>query len=94
MRREVSMEFRVMDEAVVFGDRGLALLVNESSNISFIDGCRIRDIRGRVHIVEFVTEQEGLICLFVRGGDEEYFGRLFRDVLVDASLFTLLEGDA
>ncbi len=88
------MDFRVMDEAVIFGDRGLALLVNEGNNIPFIDGCHIRDIRGEVHIIEFVTEQEGLICLFVRSGDEVYFGRLFRDVLVDATLFTLLEGDA
>jgi len=88
------MDFRVMDEAAVFGGRGLALLVNEDGGCRFTDGCRIRDIRGRVHVVERVVCQENLTCLFIRGGDEAYFGRLFRDVFVDATLFTLLEEEA
>jgi len=88
------MDFRVMDEAADFAGRGLALLVNEGDGAAFADGCRIRDIRGRVHVVDRVTRQEDLTCLFIRGGDEAYFGRLFRDVFVDATLFTLLEGDA
>ena len=28
--------------------------------------------------------------MFIRGGDANYFGRLFRNVTVDATLFTLL----
>ena len=83
------MEFQVMDEAVVLEGRGLALIVNDEQDAAFSDGCRIQDIRGRVHEVESVTRQDGLICLFIRNGDATYFGRLFRDVLVDATLFTL-----
>ena len=89
------MEFRVMDEAVVFEGRGLALLVNEGEGVLFTDGCRIRDIRGAVHTVEKVSIQETLTILYLRGGDADYFGRLFRNVLVDSTLFTLLpDGDA
>jgi len=87
------MEFRVMDEAVVFDGRGLALLINEAENDAFADGCRIRDIRGATHVVEYITRQDGLICLFLRDADADYFGRLLRDVKVDATLFTLLAED-
>jgi len=82
-----------MDEAADLAGRGLMLLVNEGDVSRFTDGCRIRDVRGRVHTVERVTRQEDLTCLFIRNGDAAYFGRLFRDVLVDATLFTLLEGE-
>jgi hypothetical protein len=47
---------------------------------------------GRVHVVERATEQEGVTCLFMRNADEAYFERLFRNMFVDATLFTLLEG--
>lgn len=87
------MEFRVMDEAVDFEGRGLALLINEGEDDLFADGCHIRDIRGAVHVVEYVTRQDGLTCLFIRNGDARYFGRLFRDILVDATLFILLSGE-
>ena len=87
------MEFRVMDEAVVLEDRGLALFINEGDEAAFRDGCRIRDVRGAVHVVDQVTTQDGITCLFIRNGDATYFGRLFRDVLVDATLFTLLLGE-
>ena len=84
------MEFRVMDEAAVFEGRGLALLVNEGDAAAFADGCRIRDILGAVHTVEYVDQKEDLTVLFIRSGDANYFGRLFRNVTVDATLFTLL----
>ena len=84
------MDFRVMDEAVVLEGRGLALIVNEEEGADFFDGCHIRDVRGNEHEVDSVARQDGLICLFIRNGDATYFGRLFRDVLVDATLFTLL----
>ena len=87
------MEFRVMDEAIDFEGRGLALLINEGEDDLFADGCQIRDIRGTVHVVEYVTRQGGLTCLFIRNGDARYFGRLFRDILVDATLFTLFTGE-
>ena len=87
------MEFRVMDEAAVFEGRGLALLVNEGNDDAFADGCRIRDIKGAVHLVDRVVHEEELTLLFLRGGDAEYFGRLFRNIFVDATLFTLLPED-
>jgi hypothetical protein len=85
------MDFRVMDEPAVFEGRGLALLVNEVCGCQFTNGCRIRDIFGKEHEVEHVTNQEGLICLYIRNGDAAYFERLFRNILVDATLFTLVE---
>ena len=85
------MEFRVIDEPIVFEGRGLALLVNEGDAEAFNDGCLIRDIRGNTHVVVQVTEQEGLTCLYLRDADTAYFERLFRNVLLDATLFTLIE---
>ena len=88
------MEFRVMDEAVDLGELGLALVVNEGECDAICNGCRIRDIRGTVHIVQSVSEQEGLTVLYLRDGDAAYFERLFRDIFVDATLFTLLSEEA
>jgi hypothetical protein len=85
------MDFRVMDEPAVFEGRGLALLVNEDYGCTFVDGCRIRDIFGKEHEVERVICQEDLTCLFIRSGNAAYFERLFRNILVDATLFTLVE---
>lgn len=85
------MEFRVMDEAAFFEGHGVALLVSEGDCEALTDGCRIRDIRGREHVVERVSRQEELTVLFLRGANAAYFGRLFRDVLVDATLFTLMQ---
>ena len=86
------MDFWVMDEPVEFPGRGLALLVNEGDESAFADGCLVRDVRGRVHTVSHVSRQEGLTCLYLCDGDAAYFGRLFRDVMVDATHFVLLEG--
>lgn len=86
------MDFWVIDEAVVFEGRGLTLLINEGDESAFADGCRVRDVRGRVHTVSRVSRQEGMTCLYLCDGDAAYFERLFRDVMVDATHFTLLEG--
>ncbi len=88
------MFFHVMDEVAAFPGRGLALLVSDGEGCAFTGGCRIRDIRGEVHVVESVTVQEDVTCLFLRDADAGYFERMFRDVFVDATRFTLLEGDA
>ena len=84
------MEFRVMDEAVVLEGRGLALLVNEGDTLPFAPGCVIRDARGHVHTVEAVVREDDVICLYIRNADADYFGRLLRNVLLDATHFTLL----
>ena len=83
------MEFRVLDEVVEIEGAGLMLFAAEADCAALRGGSRIRDIRGNVHTVERVGSQEGLATLFIRGGDAGYFGRLFRDVFVDATLFTL-----
>lgn len=86
------MDFHVVDEAVVFEGRGLVLLISDGDEAAFSDGCRVQDVRGRVHTVARVSRQEGMTCLYLGQADAAYFERLFRDVLVDATRFTLLEG--
>lgn len=88
------MDFRVMDEAVVFEGRGITLVISEGDQLPFNDGCCIRDARGSIHIVDRVTHQEDLTCLYLRNADPTYFERLLRNVMIDATLFTLLPGDA
>ena len=92
------MDFQVMDEAVTLEGRGIALLIDlgdeadPTLEAALADGCLIQDARGAVHTVDRVTRQDGFICLLLLDGSEDYFGRLFRDVLVDATHFILLEG--
>ena len=88
------MEFTVMDEAVIFAGHGLTLIVNEGESDALCDGCRIRDVRGTVHTVQRVSRQEGMICLYLPDAETAYMERLLRDVRVDATRFTLLEGEA
>ena len=88
------MEFTVMDEAVIFTGRGLTLIVNEGDSDALCDGCRIRDVRGAVHTVQRVSRQEGMVCLYLPDAETAYIERLLRDVRVDATRFTLLEGEA
>ncbi|NLI20394.1 MAG: hypothetical protein GX418_02420 [Clostridiales bacterium] len=88
------MEFRVMDEPLVLEGHGAVLLVTDCDGCPFTVGCRIRDARGTVHVVAQITRQEGLVCLLIQGGDADYFGRLFRNIRLDATLFTLLAEDA
>jgi len=75
---------RVMDEVIELGGLGIALLCVEGNPRS---GMRIRDARGNVHTVADVAEQDGLRTLYLPEGDADYFGRLFRDVRIDATLF-------
>lgn len=84
------MEFRVLDEVVEIEGIGITLFVAEADDVPLCDGCVIRDVRGNVHAIDSISEQEGLTCLFIRGEQEaNYFQRLFRNVCVDATLFTL-----
>ncbi|HPF86975.1 MAG TPA: hypothetical protein PK537_02840 [Candidatus Limiplasma sp.] len=83
------MEFRVLDEVVEIEGLGLTLFVSQEDGDRLHDGCAIRDARGHVHTVDSISSQEGLACLFIRGDQADYFRRLFRDIFVDATLFTL-----
>lgn len=42
-------------------------------------------------VVSAVTMQDGPVLLHLPQGEAAYFERLFRDVRVDATLFTLVE---
>ena len=75
---------RMMDEVIDLEGLGIALLCVAGAPRN---GMRIRDARGNVHTVADVTEQEGMYTLYLPDGDAAYFGRLFRDVRVDATLF-------
>lgn len=77
---------RLMDEVIELGQRGIALLCVESQRPPYA-GMRLRDARGNVHAVARVSEQGGLYTLYLPEGDAGYFGRLFRDVRVDATRF-------
>ena len=88
------MEFRTLDEVVEIEGKGLMLFaMAEDLQAVPGDGCRIRDSRGNVHTVEKVGTQEALITLYIVGGSLNYFERLFRDIRIDATLFTLLQED-
>ena len=75
---------RMMDEVIDLAGFGAALLCIAGEPRT---GMRIRDARGQEHAVGSVSEQDGLYTLHLPEGDADYFGRLFRDVRVDATLF-------
>lgn len=75
---------RLLDEVIDLGLAGVALLCMEGEPR---EGMRLRDARGKIHQVASVSESDGLYTLHLPEGDADYFGRLFRDVRVDATLF-------
>ena len=75
---------RFMDEVIEMGGFGVVLLCVEGQPR---EGMRLKDARGNVHQAGSVTEQDGLYTVHLPEGDADYFGRLFRDVRVDATLF-------
>lgn len=83
------MEFSVLDEVVEIEGAGLMLFAAEEDCRMLHSGCRIRDIRGNVHIVDSISCHEGLSSVFIRGDHANYFRRLFRDVFVDGTLFVM-----
>jgi len=86
------MQLRLLDEVMDLGERGVALLWLEMEGESRPRaGMRIRDARGQVHEVAAVSEQDGVSTLYIPQGKAEYFGRLFRDVRIDAALFEEVE---
>lgn len=78
---------RVLEEAVALGERGVALLCAEETSVRA--GQTLLDARGRRHRVGAVTRQDGLTMLHLPQGEAAYFQRLFRDVRVDGTLFSL-----
>ena len=88
------MEFRVLDEVVEIEGKGLMLFAAEEDCPTLNDGCRIRDSKGNIHLIDKVSCHEGLTTLYIRGVHANYFRRLFRNVLVDATLFVLAGTEA
>ena len=82
------MQLRLLDEVMELGDRGIALLWLEAEGeVRPHAGMRLRDARGNVHEVADVSSHESVMTLYLPAGDASYFGRLFRDVRIDATLF-------
>lgn len=85
------MQLRLMDEVMDLGPRGVALLCAAEDAGALRSGVHIVDARGQAHAVCAVSMQDGLCTLHLPQGKAAYFERLFRDVRVDATLFTLVE---
>lgn len=79
---------RLLDEVMDLGERGIALLWMEASGETVpYAGMKLRDARGNVHTVASVTSDEGVCTLLIPDGDANYFGRLFRDIRIQADVF-------
>ena len=86
------MQLRLLDEVMELGDRGIALLwIETEGELRPYAGMMLRDVRGNVHEVESVSMHEQVMTLYLPKGDASYFGRLFRDIRIDATLFEEVE---
>ena len=82
------MKLRLLDEVLELGERGIALLWMEADgDVRPYAGMKLRDARGNEHVVASVSEHDELTTLYLPEGNADYFGRLFRDIRVDATLF-------
>lgn len=82
------MKLRLLDEVLELGERGIALLWMEAGDdVRPYASMKLRDARGNVHAVASVSEHDELTTLYLPEGNADYFGRLFRDIRVDATLF-------
>lgn len=79
---------RLLDEVMDLGERGVALLWMEAEGETVPKpGMKLRDARGNVHTVVAVTAEESVHTLLIPDGDASYFGRLFRDIRIQADVF-------
>lgn len=85
------MQVRLLDDVMDLGDRGAALLCMTEDAPELRAGMRLADARGREHAIAGVTVQDGVCTLHLPHGEAAYFERLFRDVRIDATLFTVVE---
>lgn len=85
------MELRFLDEVVSLEGKGILLLtMDEEIAPSILGGCTLTDARGNTHMVTEVTPHDDqLFTLYLPSGEASYFERLFRDVMIDATLFTV-----
>ena len=79
---------RLLDEVMDLGERGVALLWMETDGETIpYAGMKLRDARGTVHTVASVSSEQGVYTLLISSGDAAYFGRLFRDIRIQADVF-------
>ena len=79
---------RLLDEVMDLGARGTALLWMEAEGETEpYAGMKLRDARGNVHTVASVTSEQGVFTLLIPDGSAAYFGRLFRDIRIQADVF-------
>lgn len=79
---------RLLDEVMDLGARGVALLWVEADGETVPrPGMRLRDARGNVHTIAAVTSEQGISTLLIPDGSASYFGRLFRDIRIQADVF-------
>ena len=79
---------QMLDEVIELGERGIALLCVEGEPYT---GMKLRDARGNIHEAAAVSEQDGLFIIYLPKGDAAYFGRLFRDIRIQADAFEEVE---
>ncbi len=85
-------QLRLLDEVMDLDGHGVALVWLEAEGEAVPhEGMKIRDARGNVHEVAAVTREAHVYTLFIPGGDAAYFGRLFRNIFVDARVFEEVE---
>lgn len=83
---------RLVDDVMDLGERGIALLWMEAEGETVpYAGMKIRDAKGKVHTVADVACDEGVYTLLIPDGKADYFGRLFRNIFLDACVFEEVE---
>ena len=83
---------RLVDAVMDLGERGVALLWMEAAEETVpYAGMKLRDARGYVHTVSDVSGEQGVYTLLIPEGDADYFGRLFRNIFLDACVFEEVE---
>ncbi len=85
------MMIRVLSDLVDLGDKGCMLMTwKEDGDLDHTEGMILRDVKGTLHEVESISEQEGVYLLYLPKGDADYLGRLFRDIRIDGPSFEIL----
>ena len=75
---------RLLDEVIDLGALGAVLFCAEGQPQG---GMKLRDARDNVHTVSDVSGEQGVYTLLIPEGDADYFGRLFRNIFLDACVF-------
>lgn len=87
------MKLRVLDELIAPEGRGVVLLSMDEDNAPLlVAGLELTDALGKAHSLQAVSMEDGVYMLHLPQGEAAYFERLFRNIRVDATLFTFEPG--